>query len=63
LNVPAIAKPSFQAVLHFGWLGFLTGVDCPASSALTQKLLDWQPTQVGLIGDLEQGHYFLQSGV
>jgi nucleoside-diphosphate-sugar epimerase len=63
LNVPVIANPSFQAVLHFGWLGFLTGLDCPASNALTQKLLDWQPTQVGLIDDLEQGHYFLPSGV
>jgi nucleoside-diphosphate-sugar epimerase len=63
LNVPVIAKPSFQSVLHFGWLGFLTGLDCPASSALTQKLLGWQPMQVGLIDDLEQGHYFLPSGV
>jgi len=23
-------------------------------------VLDWQPTQLGLIEDLEQGHYFQQ---
>jgi nucleoside-diphosphate-sugar epimerase len=58
LNVPVMTKSSFQAVLHFGWLGFLTRLDCPASSALTRDVLGWQPTQVGLIDDLEQGHYF-----
>jgi hypothetical protein len=33
-------------------------VDAPASSVLTRDLLDWQPTQSGVIEDLEQGHYF-----
>ncbi len=37
--------------------GFL-GADSPASSALTQELLDWHPQRPGLIADLEQGHYF-----
>jgi hypothetical protein len=29
-----------------------------ATSALTRELLDWQPTQHGLLADLEEGHYF-----
>jgi hypothetical protein len=29
-----------------------------ASSALTRKRLDWQPTGPGLIADLEQMRYF-----
>jgi hypothetical protein len=37
--------------------GFLAA-DSPASSALTRELLCWQPTNAGLIDDLDQGHYF-----
>ncbi|HLX18981.1 MAG TPA: SDR family oxidoreductase [Gaiellaceae bacterium] len=43
---------------HFGWIGHLLGVDGPASSALTRKLLGWESTRPGLIDDLEVGHYF-----
>jgi hypothetical protein len=28
------------------------------SSALTRELLGWAPSEVGLIADLEHGHYF-----
>ena len=47
-----------DAAEHFGWLAGFLGADSPASSALTRELLGWQPTQPGLIDDLEQGHYF-----
>jgi hypothetical protein len=33
-------------------------LDVPASSAATRKLLGWQPTEPGLLPDLEAGHYF-----
>ncbi len=42
----------------FGFLGAIIAVDQPASSALTRELVGWQPTHLGLIADLEQGHYF-----
>jgi hypothetical protein len=35
-------------------------MDSPASAALTRELLDWQPTEPGLIDDLDKGHYFQQ---
>jgi nucleoside-diphosphate-sugar epimerase len=53
LNVPVVAKSSEEAADHFGWLGLFAGIDCPASSALTQQRLGWRPTQTGLIADLE----------
>ncbi len=53
LNVPVVAKSPEEAADHFGWLGFFMGIDCPASSALTQERLGWRPTQTGLIPDLE----------
>jgi nucleoside-diphosphate-sugar epimerase len=61
LNLPVVSIPREQAGEHFAWLGGFIGIDGPASSALTRELLGWQPTQPGLIADLEQGHYFQQA--
>jgi nucleoside-diphosphate-sugar epimerase len=58
LNVPVVAKAREQAAEHFGWLGHFLGFDCPASSALTQAWLEWQPRQPGLIPDLDRPRYF-----
>jgi nucleoside-diphosphate-sugar epimerase len=58
LTLPVTAVSREDAVEHFGWLGAFFSMDVPASSALTQKLLGWQPVQPGLIADLEKGHYF-----
>jgi nucleoside-diphosphate-sugar epimerase len=58
LNVPVVAVAPDDAVEHFTWLGGFIGIDGPTSSALTRDLLDWRPTQPGLIDDLDKGHYF-----
>jgi len=58
LDVPAVAVAPEDAAEHFTWLAHFIGVDSPASSAITRKLLDWEPTRPGLIEDLDQGHYF-----
>jgi nucleoside-diphosphate-sugar epimerase len=58
LHVPVVSKSPEQAAQHFGWLAHFVGVDCPASSKLTEETLDWQPKQPGIIADLERGTYF-----
>jgi nucleoside-diphosphate-sugar epimerase len=58
LTLPVTAVAPEKAFDHFGWLGGFFSLDVPASSTLTQELLGWQPTQQGLLEDLEQGHYF-----
>jgi nucleoside-diphosphate-sugar epimerase len=58
LDVPVVSIPAGQAAEHFTWLGGFIGLDAPASSALTRELMGWQPTQPGLIEDLDEGHYF-----
>jgi nucleoside-diphosphate-sugar epimerase len=59
LKVPVIAKSLGEAAAHFGWLGHFVGLDCPASSALTQERLGWHPTaQPGMIEDLQNARYF-----
>jgi len=62
LSVPVVSIAPDDAGEHFTWLSGFLGLDAPASSALTRELLGWQPTNPGLIEDLEQGHYFRQAG-
>jgi nucleoside-diphosphate-sugar epimerase len=58
LDLPVVSIDPEAAAEHFGWMGAFFGLDIPASSALTQELTGWRPTHVGLLDDLEQGHYF-----
>lgn len=58
LDVPVASIPADEAGAHFGWLAAFFASDIPASSALTQELLGWEPTHPGLIEDLGEGHYF-----
>ena len=61
LDLPVVSIPQEQAGDHFAWLAGFLAAESPASSALTQELVGWHPTQPGLIADLEQGHYFQQA--
>jgi nucleoside-diphosphate-sugar epimerase len=61
LELPVLSVSPEDAGAHFTWLGGFLGLDAPATSALTRELLGWQPTQAGLIEDLDAGHYFEQS--
>ena len=58
LGVPVGSKTAEEAAAHFGWMARFVDMDAPASNALTQQRLGWQPTQPGLLADLAQGHYF-----
>ena len=58
LNLPVAAKPLAEAAENLGWITNFAALDAPSSSALTQQQLGWQPSEPGLLADLEQGHYF-----
>jgi nucleoside-diphosphate-sugar epimerase len=58
LGLPVVSVPADAAAEHFGWLARFLAADLPASSALTQDRLGWQPTHAGLIEDLQQDHYY-----
>jgi len=57
LNLPVVSIPPQEAAAHFGWLAMFTGLDMPASSALTQSRLGWRPTGRTLIADLDEARY------
>jgi nucleoside-diphosphate-sugar epimerase len=63
LNVPVVSKTPQEAADHFGFLARFASIDISASSARTQQLLGWRPTQPGLIEDLDRGHYFETAAV
>jgi nucleoside-diphosphate-sugar epimerase len=59
LKVPVVVKSREEAAEHFGFLGFFMGLDCPASSALTEERLGWRPTaQPGMLADLQHARDF-----
>jgi nucleoside-diphosphate-sugar epimerase len=58
LNLPVVAMSPEDAARHFGWFAHFAALDNPASSERTRELLDWQPTQPGLIADLDRESYF-----
>jgi nucleoside-diphosphate-sugar epimerase len=58
LNVPVVSKSPEVAASHFGWFAHFAALDNPASSQRTRDLLGWQPTQPGLIEDLDRARYF-----
>lgn len=59
LKVPVVSMSREEAAQHFGFLAFFTGIDGPASSALTQERLGWRPTnRPGLIADLDHAGAF-----
>jgi nucleoside-diphosphate-sugar epimerase len=58
LNIPVVSKSPEEAAAHFTWFTHFASIDGPTSSQQTQKRLGWQPTQKGLIEDIEQGTYF-----
>ncbi len=58
LRLPVKSVEPDAAYGHFGWIGPLFSVDAPATSTATRRLLGWQPTQAGLLDDLNAGHYF-----
>jgi nucleoside-diphosphate-sugar epimerase len=58
LGVPTASVTPADAVAHFAHLGHFVALDSPATSAITRRLLAWEPTGPSLLQDLDQGHYF-----
>jgi nucleoside-diphosphate-sugar epimerase len=58
LGLPVTALSPGEAQEHFGLFSLFVAMDIPACSALTRKQVGWEPDGPGLIGDLDEGHYF-----
>ncbi|UMB70411.1 SDR family oxidoreductase [Mycobacterium paraterrae] len=58
LDLPVRSITAEQGPDHFGFLAMFASLDNATSNELTQKVLDWHPEHVGLLADIEAGHYF-----
>jgi nucleoside-diphosphate-sugar epimerase len=58
LKVPVVSIAPEEAATHFAWFAHFAGMNIPASSQKTRKLLGWKPKQPGLISDLDRPGYF-----
>lgn len=58
LNLPVVGLTPAEGEAHFGWLAAFVGSDCPVSSRRTQDLLNWIPSQPGLLRDIDTDSYF-----
>jgi nucleoside-diphosphate-sugar epimerase len=60
LGLPVVSIPADVLMLpgYFGPLAHPVTLDLPASNLVTRQALGWEPTQPGLLADLDNGHYF-----
>jgi nucleoside-diphosphate-sugar epimerase len=58
LDLPVVSRSGREAASHFSWFAHFAGIDNPTSSLRTRELLGWQPTQPGLIPDIDRARYF-----
>ena len=56
--MPTTSVAPADAAEQFGFVGGLVALDNPTSSALTLQWVGWEPTHLGLIADLDDGHCF-----
>ena len=57
-ELPVRSVEAEQAAEYVGFLAPFVALDNPTSATRTRELLDWQPTHLGLLADLADGHYF-----
>jgi nucleoside-diphosphate-sugar epimerase len=58
LGLPAASVTPEEAPAYLNFLALFAAADNPASSDLTRARFGWEPSGVGLIDDLNEGHYF-----
>lgn len=61
LGIPTASVAPEEAIEHFGHLGPIVSIDCPATAVVTRELLGWEPAGPTLLDDLAQDHYYRQA--
>jgi nucleoside-diphosphate-sugar epimerase len=57
LSIPVTSISGDDIGKHFGWFAHFSQIDAPTSSAKTRATLGWNPTEPGLLADLESAYF------
>ena len=57
LNLPLKSLSEEETKKHFEWMSHFIAFDSPASNFKTQELLDWKPTEIGLLEDMTKNYF------
>lgn len=57
LNLPVKSVSGDELANHFEWMSSFIASDSPATNFKTQEMLDWKPTQNGLLEDMQQNYF------
>lgn len=57
LGIPTASIPADRLEAHFGFLAAIIGIDNPATSLVTRRVLGWEPAHPGLLADFDDGDY------
>lgn len=63
LNIPVVSVTGDDIAKHFGWFAHFAQMDAPASSEKTRQTLGWNPSEPGLLEDVDGNAYFPKSYV
>jgi nucleoside-diphosphate-sugar epimerase len=63
LGLPAVSIPRDELMVpaYFGILANIVTQSYPVSGLITRRTLGWEPSQPGLLADMDNGHYFSAS--
>ncbi len=62
LHLPVVSHAKEDAAAHFGPFAHFAAMDIRAASQQTRQRLGWNPSQPGLVADLDGGSYFPANG-
>lgn len=57
LGLPTVSVDPADVMSHFGWLGWIYGMDLPATAQLTRERFGWHPVEATLAEELAAGAY------
>jgi len=57
LNLPVVSLSGDEISRHFDWMGRFATLDAYATGAKTEEVLNWKPTNIGLLKDMEENYF------